>query len=114
MTGNLEKYSDYSVLLIEMLNAKRSFSFSMHSERNFRKLLWREKVMGMVMSPKTLFHIHSIYRDFNRFLSELMVIDSPFQMVTVFSIPTAIVDDMEDGKMMLLNDENEAIVVKIF
>ena len=46
----IEKYSDYSIVLMDLLNADRKFSFSLSSERAFLKMLWREHIQYIVMS----------------------------------------------------------------
>ena len=46
----IKQYSDYSIVLMGLLNADRKFSFSLSSERAFLKMLWREDINYIVMS----------------------------------------------------------------
>lgn len=40
----LQKYSDWSIVLMESLNAKRRFGFVLNSSRNLYKMLLKEDV----------------------------------------------------------------------
>lgn len=49
----LQKYSDWSIVLMESFNAKRRFGFVLNSSRNLYKMLWKEDVRVVSMSTKT-------------------------------------------------------------
>ena len=49
----LQKYSDWSIVLMESLNAKRRFGFILNSSRNLYKMLLKEDVSVVSMSTKT-------------------------------------------------------------
>ena len=111
---DLEKYEDFTVLTLEMLNARRSFNFELRSLRLFRKMLLKNKVARIVMSHSTFLKVEMMYNylEFFKYCKDIR--ESQFQyIVTWDGVRAAINNLMEDNKILMLNCDGEAIVVNV-
>lgn len=107
----MEKYADYSVVLLESLNAKRTFGFDMASERNMRKMLFREDVRLVVLSPRTFNRFMGIHGCHNFVFSRFLPGNV---MVAMFFNSTCLVNsDMDDGVLLLVCNDNSHVFVKL-
>lgn len=108
----LEKYSDWSIAMIDMLNAKRKFGFSIHSLRNFQKMLWKEDIRFVSMSSETW----SIFR--RRFGDKVtnsfgIAEDPKYYFGSFFNRDCLFHEEMEKGEVMMIDGNDDVIVMKI-
>ena len=107
----LQKYSDWSIVLMESFNAKRRFGFVLNSSRNLYKMLWKEDVSVVSMSTKT----------WNRFVGAFDSIvmtsfgiaeDPDYLYGDFFGRACIIHEEMDDNEVFMVNGKGDAIVMK--
>ena len=106
----LQKYSDWSIVLMESFNAKRRFGFVLNSSRNLYKMLLKEDVSVVSMSTKT----------WNRFVGAFYsmpsfgIAEDPYYLYGDFFGRACIIhDEMDDNEVFMVNGKGDAIVMKI-
>lgn len=108
----LQKYSDWSIVLMESFNAKRRFGFVLNSSRNLYKMLLKEDVRVVSMSTKTW------YRFVGAFYSIVMPAfgiaeDLDYPYGDFFGRTCIIHEEMDDNEVFMVNGKGDAIVMKI-
>ena len=103
----VEKYSDFAILMVEEVNAKRRFSMSLGSYGDFAKMLHQECVDFMVMSDWTL-------------LKLMMKLDSRYAVPDFYGktfmfmgVRAMIQNDMDNGRVFMLDSHDDAISMEI-
>ena len=106
----LQKYSDWSIVLMESFNAKRRFGFILNSSRNLYKMLLKEDVSIVTMSTKT----------WNRFVGAFYSMpafgiaeDPDYLYGDFFGRACIIHEEMDDNEVFMVNGKGDAIVMKI-
>ena len=114
MTGRLllQKYSDWSIVLLEYFNAKRRFGFILNSSRNLYKMLWKEDVSVVSMSMKTWDRFVGAFDSMN--LQTFGIAEDPYCLYGDFFGRACIIHEkMEDNDVFMVNGKGDAIVMKI-
>ena len=108
----LQKYSDWSIVLMESFNAKRRFGFILNSSRNLYKMLWKEDVSVVSMSMKTWDRFVSA---FDSIVMPLFGIEEdPYYLYGDFFGRACIIhNEMDDNEVFMVNGKGDAIVMKI-
>lgn len=108
----IEKYSDWSIAMIGMLNAKRRFGFSIHSLRNFQKMLLKEDICLVSMSTETLMIFRKRFKD--KVSNSFGIAEDPkYYYGSFFNSDCLFHEEMEKGEVMMVNGNDEVIVMKI-
>ena len=108
----LQKYSDWSIVLMESFNAKRRFGFVLNSSRNLYKMLWKENVTVVSMSTKTWNGFVGAF-DSIVFPSFGIAEDPDYLYGDFFGRACIIHDEMDDNEVFMVNGKGDAIVMKI-
>ena len=108
----LQKYSDWSIVLMESFNAKRRFGFVLNSSRNLYKMLWKEDVSVVSMSTKTW---DRFVGAFDSIVFPLFGIEEdPYYLYgDFFGRECIIQEEMEESEVFMVNGKGDAIVMKI-
>ena len=108
----LQKYSDWSIVLMESFNAKRRFGFVLNSSRNLYKMLWKEDVSVVSMSTKTW---DRFVGAFDSIVFPLFGIEEdPYYLYGDFFGRECIIhEEMDDNEVFMVNGKGDAIVMKI-
>lgn len=108
----LQKYSDWSIVLLEYLNAKRRFGFILNSSRNLYKMLWKEDVSVVSMSTKTWNRFRGAFDSKN--LQSFGIAEDPYYLYGDFFGRACIIhEEMDDNEVFMVNGKGDAIVMKI-
>lgn len=102
----IEKYSDYSIILMDLLNADRKFSFSLRSERAFLKMLWREHIQYIVMSD-------NLSRAFRHMAGWDFIIIDMNNCFHYENVAIKIENRLQDLSMLLIDRNEKTIHAKI-
>ena len=108
----LQKYSDWSIVLMESFNAKRRFGFVLNSSRNLYKMLWKEDVSVVSMSTKTWDRFVGAFDSivFPLFGNE----EDPYYLYGDFFGRACIIhEEMDENEVFMVNGKGDAIVMKI-
>ena len=108
----LQKCSDWSVVLMESLNAKRRFGFVLNSSRNLYKMLLKEDVSVVSMSTKTW---NRFVGAFDSIVMPLFgIAENPYYLYGDFFGRACIIhDEMDENEVFMVNGKGDAIVMKI-
>lgn len=102
----IEKYSDYSIVLMDLLNSDRKFSFSLSSERAFLKMLRHEDINYIVMS-------NSIVHTFRHMAGWDFVIVDINNCFYYENVVIRIENRLQDSSMLLIDRNEKTIHAKI-
>lgn len=105
----LEKYSDYSIVLVEMMNADRTTDFIWNSVYDLSELFSKEHTFFCVMSIDSLLFL---IRHNDASLSSL----SSFSFNTtykVFGVTFMVNSDMDANSMLLIDFKGNTVHVNI-
>ena len=106
----LQKYSDWSIVLMESFNAKRRFGFILNSSRNLYKMLLKEDVSVVSMSTKTWNRLVGAFYSMPSF----GIAEDPYYLYGDFFGRACIIhDEMDDNEVFMVNGKGDAIVMKI-
>ena len=107
----LQKYSDWSIVLMESLNAKRRFGFVLNSSRNLYKMLLKEDVSVVSMSTKTWYRFVGA---FDSIVMRFGIAEDPDYLYGDFFGRTCIFhEEMDNNEVFMVNGKGDAIVMKI-
>ena len=108
----LQKYSDWSIVLMESLNAKRRFGFILNSSRNLYKMLLKEDVSVVSMSTKTWNRFVGAFDSMN--LQSFGIAEDPDYLYgDFFGRACLFHEEMDDNEVFMVNGKGDAIVMKI-
>lgn len=108
----LQKYSDWSVVLMESFNAKRRFGFILNSSWNLYKMRLKEDVRIVSMSTKTWNRFRSAFDSKN--LQTFGIVEDPdYFYGDFFGRACLFHEKMDKNEVFMVNGKGDAIVVKI-
>ena len=106
----LQKYSDWSIVLMESFNAKRRFGFILNSSRNLYKMLLKEDVSVVSMSTKTWNRLVGAFYSMPSF----GIAEDPYYLYGDFFGRACIIhEEMDENEVFMVNGKGDAIVMKI-
>jgi len=108
----LQKYSDWSIVFLESLNAKRRFGFILNTSRNLYKMLWKEDVRIVSMSTKTWNRFRGAF-DSMRLHTFGIAEDPDYFYGEFFGRACMFHEEMDENEVFMVNGKGDAIVMKI-